>query len=106
MKPIYVTLIAVGTGIAGFVGGTSLGLWGGAVSGGFVGGLVGSATGACMTVDAATAINILTPDQAEKIGVKLGQDLKANGTKLEGLNIQGTTASCARLIRGIDQAGK
>jgi hypothetical protein len=70
MKPIYVTLIAVGTGIAGFVGGTSLGLWGGAVSGGFVGGLVGSATGACMTVDAATAINILTPDQAEKIGVR------------------------------------
>jgi hypothetical protein len=106
MKLIYVALISVGTGIAGFVAGGGVGLWGGATAGSFVGGLVGSTTGACMTVDAATTLKILTPAQAEKIGVKLGQDLSVKGTKLDNLNIQGSTESCARLVQGIEQAGK
>jgi hypothetical protein len=106
MKLIYVTLIALGTGAAGFVAGGGIGLWGGATVGGLAGGFVGSTTGACMTVDAATTLGVLTPDQAEKIGVKLGQDLKVKGTKIDNLSVQGTTESCNRLIRGIVQAGK
>jgi hypothetical protein len=101
-----VVLIAVGTGIAGFVTGGGLGLWGGAIAGGFAGGAIGSGSGACMTVDAATTLGILTPDQAEKIGVKIGQDLKVKDTKIGDFSVQGTTPSCNRLVQGISQAGK
>jgi hypothetical protein len=38
MKLIYVTLIAVGAGITGFVAGGGVGLWGGATAGGLAGG--------------------------------------------------------------------
>jgi hypothetical protein len=106
MKLIYVTLIAVGTGITGFVAGGGLGLWGGATVGGLAGGLVGGATGACMTVDAATTLGIITPDQAEKIGIQLAQDLKVKGTKFDNFSVQGTTKSCNRMVQGIVQAGK
>ncbi|NJO78835.1 MAG: hypothetical protein HC827_10115 [Cyanobacteria bacterium RM1_2_2] len=87
MKLIYVALIAVGTGIVGFVTGGGLGLWGGTIAGGFAGGAIGGATGACMTVDAATTLGILTPDQAEEIGVKLGQDLKVKGTTVGDFSV-------------------
>lgn len=106
MKLIYVALIAVGTGIAGFTAGGGLGLWGGATAGSLAGGAIGGATGACMTVDAATTLKLLTPDQAEKIGVKTGQDLGTKGTKLDNLSIQGSTESCNRLVQGIVQARK
>ncbi|NJK49222.1 hypothetical protein HC931_14520 [Candidatus Gracilibacteria bacterium] len=106
MKPIYVILIAVGTGIAGFITGGGIGLWGGAVGGGLAGGFIGSATGACMAVDTATTIGVLTPDQAEKVGIKIGQDFKAKGMKLDSLSVAGTTPSCDRMIQGIVKAGK
>lgn len=106
MKPIYVVLIALGTGFAGFVTGGGLGLWGGAVAGGLTGGFVGGATGMCMTVDAATTIGVLSPDQAEKVGIKLGQDLKIKGTKIENFSVEGSTPSCKRLIQGVIQASK
>lgn len=106
MKLIYVALIALGTGITGFVAGSGLGLWGGATAGGLAGGVIGSATGACMTVDAATTLGILTPDQSEKIGAKMGQDLKVKGAKIDNLSFEGTTPSCKRLIQGVIQAGK
>lgn len=59
-----------------------------------------------MTVDAATTLKLLTPDQAEKIGAKIGQDLGAKGTKLDNLSIQGSTESCNRLLQGIAQPRK
>lgn len=107
MKRIYIALIAVGTGITGFAAGGGLGLWGGATAGGVAGGVIGGATGACMTIDAATELKIITPDQAEKIGVKLGKNLGTKSTEYAGnISVEGTTASCNRLIQGIAKAGK
>jgi hypothetical protein len=59
-----------------------------------------------MTVDAATTLGIITPDQAEKIGIQLAQDLKVKGTKLDSFSVHGTTESCNRMIQGIVQAEK
>lgn len=107
MKRIYIALIAAGTGIAGFAAGSGLGLLGGVTTGGVAGGVIGSATGACMTIDAATELKMLTPDQAEKIGVKLGEKLGTKSTEAAGnISVEGTTASCNRLVQGIAKAGK
>ena len=107
MKRLYVALIAVGTGIAGFAVGGGLGLFGGATAGSLAGGVVGGTVGMCATIDAATELKMLTPEQAEKIGVKLGQNLNIKGEgKLPDFDVNGKTPSCNRLVQGIAQARK
>ncbi|MBE9011463.1 hypothetical protein IQ250_14735 [Pseudanabaenaceae cyanobacterium LEGE 13415] len=65
----------------------------------------GMLAGTCLTVDAAIAAKVLTPDQAEKLGAALGtktnlqvaQDLlKSNEGK----------AGCRRALQGVVQAAK
>lgn len=104
MKPVFVILIALGTGTAGFVAGGGLGLLGGASAGG----QIGSVAGMCLVADTATKQGTMTPDQAEKIGIDIGTTLKAQskGKSSANLSVEGTTESCKRLVQGISQAGK
>lgn len=64
MKLIYVALVALGSGMVGFIAGGGMGLLGGITAGGWTGGIVGTATGMCRTVDTATELELLTPAQA------------------------------------------
>jgi hypothetical protein len=104
MKAIYVILIAASTGIAGFLAGGGLGLAGGAAAGNIVGGVAG----ACLTVDTATKMQLLTPEQAEKIGVEMGKALnvKPGDGSSDEFNVEGTTEACKRLMQGIAQVKK
>ena len=109
MKPVYVTLVALSTGIFGFITGGGLGLLGGS----FGGNIVGSIAGSCIVLDTATEMGTLTPEQAQKIGKAVGAKIGAEGNKVpssptefEINSIKGTTDSCNQFIQGIVAATK
>ena len=104
MKPIYVILISLGTGIIGFIAGGGLGFAGGATTGGFVGG----AGGMCLVIDTATKQGMLTPAQAEKLGTEIGKNIKLDGEAklVKEFSVEGSTESCKRLFKGIAEVEK
>ncbi len=67
MKPIFIILIAIGTGIiggcVGFITGASIGAVGGVAGGALL--------GVCTTLDTAKAEGLIAPQQVDEIMVKV-----------------------------------
>jgi hypothetical protein len=107
MKVIYVILIAAGTGIVGFIAGGGLGWLTGIVAGTAAGNFTGGVAGACMAVDIAAQLQMLTPQQAEKIGVEMAkQNVQYGQLPSNYPTAEGSSESCKRLIQGMTQAQK
>ncbi|MGF1499639.1 MAG: hypothetical protein ACFB8W_22870 [Elainellaceae cyanobacterium] len=79
MRPIYTALIALGTGMVGFLAGGGLGLVQGGLGGTVVGVALGTASGMCTPIEAALEEQILIPAQVEEIAAKVGQNLPCRG---------------------------
>jgi hypothetical protein len=104
MKLIYIILIALGTGVVGFLAGGGVGaLGGGAVGAGF-----GSINGICMAVDAAGNKGILTQADIEKLGNELAnaQPGIASTIKNTKLSIDSADKSCKQILQVMAKAAK
>jgi hypothetical protein len=91
MKTIYVVLIALGTGLVGFLTGGGLGLFGG----GAAGAVAGAVGGMCVTVDTAVAQKLLTEAEVEQLGTRMGKNFRAKAK--QNPNIEITTTDSDKL---------
>jgi hypothetical protein len=106
MKPIYVFLIALGTGILGFLAGGGLGLFGGGVAGA----IAGAAGGMCVLVDTAVAEKVLTEAEVEKLGSQIGQKFRQKQgnpeiteTNSSQLTITSSSPICEKFLNNVKQ---
>ncbi|MGL5082532.1 MAG: hypothetical protein ACRC8A_13685 [Microcoleaceae cyanobacterium] len=109
MKLIYVFLIALSTGILGFLLGGSLGLLGG----GSAGTVIGAAGGMCATIDVALAQGLITETEAEQLGNKIGQSFRQRNPNLQitmsnsnELTVKSSSPTCEKFLaqvrKGLD----
>lgn len=107
MKPIYIFLIAFGTGLLGFLTGGGLGLFGG----GAAGTVAGAVGGMCATIDTAVAEKLLSETQVEKLGMRMGENFRAKAqqnpnveitvTDNEKLRIEPSSTICERFLNQV-----
>lgn len=105
MKPIYVFLIALGTGILGFLSGGGLGLVGGSVA--------GAVGGMCVTIDTAVAEKLLTEAEVEKLGMRIGENFRTQAqqnpnvkitvTDSNELTVDPSSTTCDRFLNRVKQ---
>lgn len=106
MKPIYVFLIALGTGILGFLAGGGFGL----VGSGVAGSVLGYVTGMCSVVDTAVSQGIITQTKAEQLGTTIGErihqknpDLKVTTNQDQNLTINSSSPVCNKFLTNVKQ---
>lgn len=104
MKIIFTILLALGTGVVGFLAGGGFGLLGGGVAGASFGNI----NGICMAVDTAGNKGILTQAEIEQLGNEIA---KANPEvakviKNTNLSIDSADKSCKQILQVMAKAAK
>lgn len=96
MKLIYTILIALGTGIVGFLAGSGFGLLGGGVAGASFGNI----NGICIAVDAAGNKGILTQADIERLGNEIAKTDPEVATVIKNTNLSIDSAekSCKQIL--------
>lgn len=107
MKPIYVVLIALGTGILGFLAGGGLGL----LEGGAAGTVFGGVAGMCLTVDTAVNQKLMTEAEVEKLAGQIGQKFrqkqaepKVTPTNSNQLTLESSSPICNKFLNTIKRS--